>query len=165
MKKITSRQVFLLMFLISTGLVAGGLYLAKVLHLAACPLCIIQRMLYLCLALVTLLGLSLPRCKLSQTLAALGSAAIAGTGAFVAAYQVWLQRFAHDVSCTADAPWWEDFVYWAGEQVPLLFKASGLCSDPGWKFMGLSIADYSTLAFSGLFVLAVIALVKAVRSA
>jgi disulfide bond formation protein DsbB len=33
------------------GLVAGGVVLAQTMNLAACPLCILQRMLYLLLAL------------------------------------------------------------------------------------------------------------------
>ena len=52
MKKLTPNLIFVLTFLAGSGLVGGGLYLAKTLNLAACPLCIIQRMLYLALALV-----------------------------------------------------------------------------------------------------------------
>lgn len=163
MKTFTPRQLFALTFLVSAGLVGGGLVLAKTMNLAACPLCIIQRMLYLALALAAAVGFSLPRCKLSQALAAGGGTAIAATGAFVAAYQVWLQRFAKDVSCTANAPWWEAFVYWAGEKVPLLFEATGLCTEAGWKLLGLSIADWSVLAFSGLMLVALLALVKILR--
>ncbi|HWU84999.1 MAG TPA: disulfide bond formation protein B [Rhodocyclaceae bacterium] len=158
MKVLTPHRIFVLNLLSGIGLVAGGLYLAQTLNLAACPLCILQRMLYLALALAALVGLLLPRCRLSQILVALGSVIIAGTGAFVAGYQVWLQRFAADASCTANSPWWEGFVYWAGEKVPLLFNATGLCSEAGWKFLGLSIADWSLLIFSGLTVLALIAL-------
>lgn len=156
----TARSLFALVFALSTGLVAGGLYLAMALNLAACPLCIIQRMLYLALVVVALGGLSLPRCRLSQTLAALSGVLISGTGMFVAGYQVWLQRFAHDVSCTANAPWWEEMVYWAGEKLPLLFQANGLCSDPGWKFLGLAIADWSVLAFTALLLISLLTLIK-----
>jgi disulfide bond formation protein DsbB len=68
----------------------------------------------------------------------------------VAGYQVWLQRVATDVSCAQDQPWWERLVDRAGEWMPLLFRASGLCSDPAWTFLGLSIAEWSLAAFSGL---------------
>lgn len=80
-------------------------------------------------------------------------AVAAAAGAGVAGYQVWIQRFAPMTSCAGREPWWEAVVRWAGEQVPLLFQASGLCSDPAWKFLDLSIADWSFLAFSGLFAL------------
>ena len=162
MKKLTPNLIFVLTFLAGSGLVGGGLYLAKTLNLAACPLCIIQRMLYLALALASLLALTLPG-RFKRFLASLLNVALAGTGVFVAGYQVWLQRFATDVSCTANAPWWEEFVYWAGEKVPALFEATGLCSEAGWKFLGLAIADWSLLAFSGLLILSLVALAQTLR--
>lgn len=163
MKLLTPTRIFALTFLTGAGLVGGGLYLAKTLNLAACPLCILQRMVYLALALSSLIGLGLSRCRLSQGLVALGNSGLAGLGAFIAGYQVWLQRFATDISCTANAPWWEEFVYWAGEKVPLLFEATGLCSEAGWKFLGLAIADWSLLAFSGLLLLSLIAFARVLR--
>jgi disulfide bond formation protein DsbB len=141
---------------VSVGLVVAGLLLAQLLNLAACPLCILQRMLYLLLAAVGVLGL-LARRTFWRRLAAWLMAAVAATGAFVAAYQVWIQRFARDTNCVADTPWWEQLVDWASERLPLLFQVSGLCSEPGWKLFGLSIAEWSLLAFSGLLVLAVFA--------
>ena len=162
MKKLTPNLIFVLTFLAGSGLVGGGLYLAKTLNLAACPLCIIQRMLYLALALASLLALTLPG-RFSRFLASLVNVALAGTGVCVAGYQVWLLRFATDVSCTATAPWWEEFVYWAGEKVPALFEATGLCSEAGWKFLGLAIADWSLLAFSGLLILSLVALAQTLR--
>ena len=162
MKKLTPNLIFVLTFLAGSGLVGGGLYLAKTLNLAACPLCIIQRMLYLALALASLLALTLPG-RFKRFLASLLNVALAGTGVFVAGYQVWLQRFATDVSCTANAPWWEEFVYWAGEKVPAMFEATGLCSEAGWKFLGLAIADWSLLAFSGLLILSLVALAQTLR--
>lgn len=163
MKLLTPTRIFALTFLTGAGLVGGGLYLAKTLNLAACPLCILQRMVYLALALSSLIGLGLSRCRLSQGLVALGNSGLAGLGVFIAGYQVWLQRFATDISCTANAPWWEEFVYWAGEKVPVLFEATGLCSEAGWKFLGLAIADWSLLAFCGLMLLSLIALARILR--
>jgi disulfide bond formation protein DsbB len=82
----------------------------------------------------------------------------AATGAFVAGYQVWIQRFAPMTSCAGEMAWWEELVEWAGQQVPLLFRASGFCSDPAWKFLGLSIADWSLGCFGALLLLAAHAL-------
>lgn len=163
MKKLTPKLIFALTLVVGTGLVGGGLYLAKTLNLAACPLCILQRMVYLALALVALIALLVPG-KRYTALAALLNVALAGSGAFIAGYQVWLQRFATDVSCTANAPWWEAFVYWAGEKIPALFEATGLCSEAGWKFLGLAIADWSLMAFAGLLLLSLVALFKSLRS-
>ena len=136
-----------------TGLVGGGIVLAQTMNLAACPLCILQRMLYLLLATEAVVLLPLVRGN-GLRFVAIFMAATAATGAWIAGYQTWLQRFAKNVSCTADQPWWEQFVNWAGTQSPLLFEATGLCSEAGWKFLGLSIAEWSLAIFSAMTALA-----------
>ena len=139
-------------------LVGGGLFLAHTLNLAACPLCILQRMLYLLLALEAIAAWLLAGSALPRRAAALVMAATALTGVGIASYQTWLQRFAKGASCTADQPWWEHFVNWAGAQWPLMFEASGLCSEAGWKFLGLSIAEWSLFAFTCMSIAMLIAL-------
>lgn len=151
---------FALTLVVCLGLVGGGVLLAQLLHLAACPLCILQRMLYLLLALAAGGGLLLAARPAGRVLAALLMAAIAASGAFVAGYQVWIQRFAPTTICAGKMPWWEELVEWAGRQSPLLFKPSGLCSDPAWKLLGLSIAEWSLICFAGLFLLGLYALLK-----
>jgi protein dithiol:quinone oxidoreductase len=148
---------FLVTMAIALGLVVGGVLMAEFLHLAACPLCIVQRMLYLALAFLAALALPVAARPLARRLAALAMTAVAATGVLVAGYQVWIQRFSPTSSCSGRLSWWEEIVESAGEQVPLLFRASGLCSDPAWKFLGLSIADWSLLAFAFLLVVAILA--------
>lgn len=148
------RFPFVFTLILSFSLVGGGVFMAQVLRLAACPLCIVQRMLYLCLGVAAALGLLAARSRLGRRIMALLMAAIAGTGVFVAAYQTWLQRWAKDVSCTNDYPWWEQLVDWAGARWPMFFQPNGLCSDPAWKFLSLSIAEWSLVMFSGLLLLA-----------
>lgn len=155
---------FALALVIAMGLVGGGVLLAELLRLAACPLCILQRMLYLCVSGAAILGLIAGKQRLWRRTSALMLAASAATGAFVAGYQTYIQRFAHDTQCSGAMAWWEVLVDWAGERVPLLFHASGLCSDPAWKFIGLSIAEWSLLAFCFLTLLSLSALLRRDRA-
>ncbi len=148
--------------LVAVGLVGGGLILAHTLNLAACPLCILQRMLYLLLAFEAIPVWLLARSPLPRRLGALAMLVTALTGASIAAYQTWLQRFAKGVSCTADQPWWEHLVVWAGTQWPLMFEASGLCSEAGWKFIGLSIAEWSLIAFTSMAIAMLVVLLRRV---
>jgi disulfide bond formation protein DsbB len=148
------RAPFVVACVLSFGLVGGGVLMAQLLNLAACPLCIVQRMLYLLLGLVAAAGIAVAAQPVARRIAALLVAAVAATGLFVAGYQVWLQRFARDTKCAVDTPWWEQLVDWAGAQVPLLFQPNGLCSDAAWKFLGLSIAEWSAMAFTALLALA-----------
>ena len=144
----------------SAALVLFGIILAQTLGLAACPLCIWQRMMYLLFALLAAIGYFLAGKRLWRVLTGILMAGAAATGTGIAGYQVWIQRFAPMTTCAGREPWWEAFVRRAGEQVPILFKASGLCSDPAWKFLSLSIADWSLLCFLGLLTLALIAMLR-----
>jgi disulfide bond formation protein DsbB len=135
--------------LISLGLVIGGVILAQTMNLAACPLCILQRMLYL--VLVAEVAIFWPlRHRLLQMLGGLVISATAATGAFIAGYQTWIQRFDNSINCTGNQPWWEQLVNEAGRHLPLLFEATGLCSEAGWTFLQLSIAEWSLLVFTAL---------------
>ena len=146
--------------IVALGLVAGGVFLAQTMNLAACPLCVLQRMLYLLLSLESIAAWMLAGTKSGRRASASVMAATTLTGVWIAAYQTWLQRFAKGVSCTADQPWWEQLVNWAGSQWPLLFEASGLCSEAGWKFLGLSIAEWSLIAFSSMTVAMLVNLLR-----
>lgn len=142
------RSVFALVFVLCLALVAGGVALAEWMRLAACPLCILQRMLYLVLAALALVGMVGARQPGLPSGVAMLMVVPAATGAFIAGYQTWIQRFAPKTDCGKDYPWWEQFVDWAGERLPVLFRPSGLCSDPGWRFLGLSIAEWSLGIFT-----------------
>lgn len=146
------RFLFLLGGGASLALVVAGIALAETLRLAACPLCIWQRIMYLGFAFLAGIGLWVTGNRVRRLVAFL-MADIAAIGAGIAGYQVWIQRISPATPCGGTEPWWEAFIRWAGEQVPLLFRASGLCSDPAWTFIGLSIAEWSLLCFLGLLVL------------
>ncbi|MBI3523084.1 MAG: disulfide bond formation protein B [Betaproteobacteria bacterium] len=157
---LSPRFPFFTVLLVGVAMVVCGVILAQLLRLAACPLCILQRMLYIVLALSAGLGLLVFKYPAGRRLAALLMTASAATGVFVAGYQTYIQRFAQDTVCSNQVAWWEALVDWAGEIAPRLFYASGLCSDPAWKFIGLSIAEWSMLAFSALTLLSFRALLR-----
>jgi disulfide bond formation protein DsbB len=77
----------------------------------------------------------------------------AGFGAFVAARQTWLQWYPPEVvSCGRDFYGMiENFPL--QRAVPMIFKGSGDCTKIDWSFLGGSIANWSFVAFSGIFVL------------
>lgn len=159
--KPSPRVAFAISLFLGIALVITAVLLAQLLRLAACPLCIWQRILYLGLSVAALLGLAAgSHHHYWQRFAALLMAACAAAGVFVAGYQTYIQRFAHDTQCSGTEAWWESFVDWAGARIPVLFQASGLCSEPGLKFIGLSIAEWSLLAFCFLTLLALLTLLR-----
>ena len=79
-------------------------------------------------------------------------------GAFVAARQSFLQWYPPEVlSCGRD-------LYGMIESfplkrvIPMIFKGSGDCSAIDWTFLGLTIANWSFLCFSGIAVLSALLL-------
>ena len=135
------------------GLVAVGMELQALLRLSPCPLCIFQRLLYLVIGAVGLLGFALPAVRL------LWSALAAGFGLLglgVAAYQTWMQAYPHlapECSFT-DPNAIERLVDWLGMAYPAFFLATGFCTSREWEFIGMSMANWSVFFFAGIVVYA-----------
>jgi disulfide bond formation protein DsbB len=148
---ITPRRGFALIGVGAVALVAASVVLTDLLELAPCPLCIFQRMLYLLLGLLALTAAVWPRLRLAAGVLALA----AGLGGLAtAAYQSWIQAYPPPaLSCGPGNPGLiEQLVYWAGNQVPWLFTAWGECTSREWELLGLSIANWSAVAFLGFSV-------------
>ena len=131
------------------GLVAFGMELQNMLRLAPCPLCIFQRLLYIVIGVVGLLGFLVPAGRLAWCALTI---ALAVLGFGVAAYQTWMQAFPHlapECSFT-DPNIIERVVDWLGMQMPSLFLATGFCTSREWEFLGLSMANWSVVIFAGI---------------
>lgn len=133
------------------GLVLLGMDLQAMYRLAPCPLCIFQRVLYLSIAALGVLGFAWPRVRLLW-LALVGG--LAGLGFTVAAYQSWMQAFpALATECSyTDPNLIERLVDWLGMQAPSWFLATGFCTSREWEMFGLSMANWSVLVFAGIVI-------------
>ncbi len=135
---------------ISAGLVVAALVLTDLLKLAACPLCIFQRVLYLGIAATALLAAVVSgKSRAVLVLLALG---LALWGIGVAGWQSWLQAYPDPaLECSfTDPTLIERLVDWLGMQWPRLFMATGFCSSKEWVLFGLSMANWSAVMFAGL---------------
>ena len=135
------------------GMLAFGiLYLQNHLGLEPCPMCIVQRYSLIGVIVWCVMGASAnaPRRTVLMSWLALITS---GFGAFVAARQTWLQWYPPEVvSCGRDFYGMiENFPL--QRAVPMIFKGSGDCTKIDWSFLGGSIANWSFVAFSGIFVL------------
>lgn len=131
------------------GLVGIGMELQALLRLAPCPLCIFQRLLYIVVGLIALLGVLLP---CGRRLWSLLIGALALGGMAVAGYQTWMQAFPElATECGFNDPNpIERLVDWLGMQSPTWFLATGFCTSREWEFLGLSMANWSLLVFGGI---------------
>jgi disulfide bond formation protein DsbB len=133
------------------GLLAFGLYLQHVDGLEPCPMCIVQR--YALVLVAVLAGLSaFFQRGIWQTGGLIKMGFMAAFGAFVAARQSLLQWNPPEIlSCGRDFYGMiESFPL--KRAIPMIFKGSGDCSAVDWTFLGLTIANWSFLCFSGILV-------------
>lgn len=136
-------------------LLAFGYYLQYVQGLQPCPLCLVQRgFYYAVIATCVAAAIHAPR-RGGQALYAVVTALFAAGGAAAAARQVWLQHLPPDKvpQCGPD-------LYFMLENLPLattirrLITGTGECAVVDWTFLGFSIAEWSLVAFSAIFLYA-----------
>jgi len=157
------RSQYLFLSFISLGLVAFAVILQQVgyqgVSFLPCPLCVLQRVGYIGIAVACLMAASFdPLRKLFHALAILA----AGYGTAVAGHHVWL--LSHPgASCGIDPLelWINQFQVAQG--LPWLFKADGLCSAQLPAILGLQVPEWSLVWFSALLIVLVVTFFKKPR--
>ncbi len=164
--QLTPRLGYLAGFVACAGLFAFALYLQYYEYQEPCPLCILQRVAFIGLMVVFLAGaLHGPR-RIGAYIYSSLLVVIAAIGGGIATRHVWLQHLPKD-QVPECGP---GLAYMLGK-FPLaqafekVFRGSGECAEVGWKFLGLSIAEWSLLWFILLGALAVCVAVVARRQA
>jgi len=147
------RRVWALLCITSVGLLSFGLYLQHGVGLEPCPMCIMQRYIWVVVALVSLLG-ALSAGRAPVWIVGGWLLALTSGGAYVAARQSWLQWHPPEVaSCGRDFYGIVDN-FPLHQALPMIFRGGGDCSAVDWTFLGGSIANWSLVCFvlSGLLV-------------
>lgn len=148
-----------LVFALCLGLLGFGLYLQHGLGLEPYPMCIVQRYALVLIAVCAVLA-GLASRRIVQHLALAATAVLACFGAFVAARQSWLQWFPPETySCGRDFYGMIE-TFPLKRAIPMICRGSGDCTKVDWTFLGLSIANWSFLAFVALGLLCVALLLR-----
>ena len=154
-----SRKFFIVIFTICIGLLIFGLYLEHVHGLEACPLCIFQRIAYTVIIFIALIGaIHNPR-NLLQIIYKLLVVISSITGAAIAGRQIWLQRLPPELvpECGPGLDYMFN-VFPFGEALKMIFTGSGECAEVKWRFIGLSIAEWSLIMFIGIFIATILSI-------
>lgn len=146
-----TRSLFFLAFL-TCALIAGAtVYLGRLVAFAPCPLCFLQRALLLSFAMICLVASLHAPGEAGWRLYASVLFLIALVGAVAAARQVWLQASPPEniASCLENLQYLLDTqpylkVLW------MVFVGSAGCSEITWSLFGISMPEWSLLAFAGL---------------
>jgi len=147
------RRYLALLAVMCVAMFSYGMYLQHVEGLDPCPMCIVQRYALIGVGVVAAVFALFPQRRI-QMLGALKVVVIAVFGAVTAARQSWLQWYPPEVlTCGRDFfGMIESFPL--RRVIPMVFRGTGDCSKIDWTFLGLTIANWSFLVFSGMAVLA-----------
>ena len=153
-----SRNALLAIAFTSFALIGVALYLQHGKDLLPCPLCVIQRYMFLAIGVASLVSAISGKIRegtMLALLAALGGLYAVGKHLYVIANP--------GFSCGIDPM--ETFLNKipTAEYLPWLFRADGLCSGATDSVMGLAIPQWSAIWFVAMTVLLVFVLVRKAR--
>jgi disulfide bond formation protein DsbB len=152
LQALSPRLVFIGLVLVAIfSMLFARLYLEEVLDLAACPLCMTQRVFVVAWGIVALIAvLHNPAGWGRRVYGALCALAAMGGGA-IAARHVWLQHLPADQvpACGPSLEYMLDTLPFS-ETISLVLMGDGNCAETMWTFMGLSIPEQTLLLFTGV---------------
>jgi disulfide bond formation protein DsbB len=140
-------------------MLAFGLYLQHVVGLEPCPMCIVQRYALVLVAIFTGLA-AIFRSRAPQVTGGVLALVSAVGGAYTAASQSWLQWYPPEVvSCGRDLYGMIE-TFPLKRALPMIFRGGGDCSKVDWSLFGLSLANWSFIAFAVLSLLLITLLLR-----
>lgn len=153
------RRVMALVALVCGLLIGFSMYLQHVVGLEPCPMCIVQRYAVILVGITALVTALVP----NRVGTMIGSGLVvlfAGFGAFVAARQSWIQWYPPEIaSCGRDFYGMiESFPL--KRAIPMIFRGSGDCTKIDWTFLGLSIANWTFIAFCAMAIAALVIIAR-----
>ncbi len=162
LSRLTPRFGYAAGFLICAALFAFALYLQYYEYQNPCPLCILQRIAFIGLMVVFLVGAIHGPGRIGAWIYSSLLATVALLGISVAARHVWLQHLPKD-RVPECGPGLEYMLnkFPLNQALEKIFRGSGECAEVGWKFLTLSIAEWSLLWLVLLGVFAVVIAVVA----
>lgn len=152
----SSRKIYLISLSFTVLLLALGAYIQTHDGFVPCPLCILQRLALVILALIFCLGAVFKLKRFGQFMISLLAGLISSLGCVLAGRQVWLQHL--PLSQTSDCGASLEYmvrVFPLHEVLKKVFAGSAECSRVDWQFLGFSLAECSLIAFSVLLIISI----------
>lgn len=161
----SARFGYALGVLACVGLLAFALYLQYVEHQEPCPLCILQRIAFIAMMAVFVVAALHGPGRGGAIAYSAVIVVIAGMGAAVAGRHVWLQHLPADqVPACGPGLGYMLERFPLTQVLPKIFAGSGECAEVGWRFLTLSIPEWSLLWFVLLAAFAVAVAIRTPRA-
>ncbi|WP_110948794.1 disulfide bond formation protein B [Pseudomonas bohemica] len=146
-----TRSLFFLVFFACALIVGAVIYLQRVVGSAPCPLCFAQRILMLtCSGICLIAALHGPGAIGWRVYSAI-LLFVSLIGAALAGRQVWLQATPPEnpAACLVNLQYLLDTQPWL-KVLALIFAGHAGCSEITWSLFGISLPEWSLLAFAGI---------------
>nr|WP_062379649.1 disulfide bond formation protein B [Pseudomonas abietaniphila] len=146
-----TRSLFFLAFFACVSIVGAALYLEHRVVFAPCPLCLVQRVLFGLFAAVCLVAAAHCPQRRGWRLYSAALVVVSLAGVATAARQVWLQASPPEdiASCLGNLQNMLDTMPFL-KVISEILAGHADCSEITWSLFGISIPEWSLLAFSGL---------------
>jgi len=147
-RRISNNWLYLAGFLFASSLMGFGLYLQYVKHLDPCPLCMVQRVIFIAILVLFLLAATHGPGRIGQRIYAALIGLLSVSGVAVAARHIWIQNLPKD-QVPACGPGLDYML----ETMPMarvlkeLLHGSGECAEKGWSFLNFGIPEWSLLCY------------------
>ena len=150
-RRIANRVLYLAGFLVICSLMAFGFYLQYVKHQEPCPLCMVQRLIFIAMLVLFLLATVQGPKRIGSRIYALLISLLSLAGVAVAMRHIWIQHLPPDQvpACGPDLDYMLDTMPLARVFKELL-HGSGECAAHGWTLFTLGIPEWSLLCYLAL---------------
>ncbi len=150
-RRIPNSWLYLAGFLFASGLMGFGFYLQYVKHQDPCPLCMVQRVIFIAILVLFLLAATHGPKRLGERIYAALIALFSLSGIAVAARHIWIQHLPADQvpACGPGLDYMLETMPMANVLKELL-HGSGECAEKGWSFLTFGIPEWSLLCYLGL---------------
>jgi disulfide bond formation protein DsbB len=135
-------------FLVCAGLIGSALYLQYYEYQDPCPLCLLQRVVYIVLMALFLVAALHGPGRVGATVYGGLLFVVAAIGAVIATRHVWLQHLPKD-RVPECGPGLEYMLrkFPLTQALEKILTGSGECAEAGWTLLGLTIAGWSLVWF------------------
>lgn len=155
------RSTYFFGFLVVSLLLATSIYLQVFDGIMPCPLCTLQRFTFALLGLVFLTGIVIATRHWGRVIINFISTLVSSLGLVLAGRQIWLQHFppGNSSECGVSLQYMMQ-VLPMNEVLQKILEGSAECTQRGWEFLKLNMAEWAFLWFAGFLILSLYLMYK-----
>ena len=158
---INNRWLYLAGAFFASGLIGFALFLQYIKHQDPCPLCMVQRVIFIVILVMFVAAAVQGPKRVGQRIYATLIALVSLAGVAVASRHIWIQNLPKDQvpACGPGLDYMLETMP-LGHMVQALLHGSGECAEKGWTFLGLGIPEWSLLCYVALGIWAILVAVR-----